>query len=282
VQPEPTPELIEGEPEWEVETILTSHCYRCKKGLQYLVKWLRYPESDMSWEPVENIHVPRLMLAFHKEHPTAAKGIKCKNVLMKGGEAAGPKSYSNPSETSAKCQNSLVCSASITSYTLTRTAFLSLCCHHHTRQSIMKVLPHERARDNNLLRSSRALTCRRKGKSFKGKCLEWTKNLLHLSMPMRAQPQFTQNLLGSIGKKGVVILDMKWCIKARPYNAHIFDTECSMVSPSKWAPKVEDIVSLCGKYMRACSGQLQLLMSRTMTLKSSPTTFPSTLLLNRP
>ena len=44
----PTPELINGEREWEVESILTSQHYGCKKGLQYLIKWIGYPESEKS------------------------------------------------------------------------------------------------------------------------------------------------------------------------------------------------------------------------------------------
>ena len=40
---EPPPELIEGQPEWEVEQILDSRQYRRK--LQYLIKWKGYSEA---------------------------------------------------------------------------------------------------------------------------------------------------------------------------------------------------------------------------------------------
>jgi len=59
--PTPTPELIDGEWEWEVESILASRCYRHKKGLQYLIKWIGYLESENSWEPAENIHALKLV-----------------------------------------------------------------------------------------------------------------------------------------------------------------------------------------------------------------------------
>ena len=47
--PEPTPELVEGEEVYEVETIL-NHRKR-GRGYQYFVKWRGYPISDASWEP---------------------------------------------------------------------------------------------------------------------------------------------------------------------------------------------------------------------------------------
>lgn len=48
------------------------HCWR-KSGSgggssQYLVKWKGYPESDNTWEPMENIHSPELIKAFHKRY----------------------------------------------------------------------------------------------------------------------------------------------------------------------------------------------------------------------
>jgi hypothetical protein len=40
------PELIEGQPEWEVEEILDSRQYRCK--MQYLIKWKGYSKAHNS------------------------------------------------------------------------------------------------------------------------------------------------------------------------------------------------------------------------------------------
>jgi len=51
----PTPSLIEGEPEWEVDTILASQHFRQQRQLQYLVKWVGYLESENSWEPAEHL-----------------------------------------------------------------------------------------------------------------------------------------------------------------------------------------------------------------------------------
>jgi hypothetical protein len=36
-----------------------------------------YPESEVSWEPAENLRAPRLVHQFHKDNPAAEKGIKC-------------------------------------------------------------------------------------------------------------------------------------------------------------------------------------------------------------
>jgi hypothetical protein len=49
----PTPEMIEGSEEWEVEEVLAK---RKRYGkIQFLVKWLGYPNSENTWEPLENL-----------------------------------------------------------------------------------------------------------------------------------------------------------------------------------------------------------------------------------
>jgi hypothetical protein len=57
VVPPPLPEIIEGEPEYVVEQILSHRDVgrgkRTKR--QYLVKWEGYGEEHNSWEPVENL-----------------------------------------------------------------------------------------------------------------------------------------------------------------------------------------------------------------------------------
>jgi hypothetical protein len=49
------PDLVNGEPEWEVEKILDSHHYGQNQQLQYLVKWVGYPDLDNSWEPTMHL-----------------------------------------------------------------------------------------------------------------------------------------------------------------------------------------------------------------------------------
>jgi len=66
--PEPFPGA--GDKHYEVEKILQSHLMPNKKGIQYLVKWLGYPNSENSWEPVSNLkNSPDLVVVFHKCYP---------------------------------------------------------------------------------------------------------------------------------------------------------------------------------------------------------------------
>jgi hypothetical protein len=65
----PPPDLIDGEEQYEVETIRSHRCHGRKKQLQYLIKWKGYPESDNTWEPVTNLQAPHLIKEYHKHHP---------------------------------------------------------------------------------------------------------------------------------------------------------------------------------------------------------------------
>src|SRR6266850_2170542 len=72
--PEPAPDLIEGQPEWEVEEILDSRRYRCK--LQYLIRWKGYSDAHNSWEPKEAINAPVLLNAFYGRNPGAIRKME--------------------------------------------------------------------------------------------------------------------------------------------------------------------------------------------------------------
>ena len=49
VPPRPPPDIINDQPEFEVEKILDKRRHRGRT--QYLVKWVGYPDSDNTWEP---------------------------------------------------------------------------------------------------------------------------------------------------------------------------------------------------------------------------------------
>jgi len=51
--PQPPPDVLEGEPEWEVEEVLDSKLDR--STLKFLVKWKGWSISDNSWEPEDNL-----------------------------------------------------------------------------------------------------------------------------------------------------------------------------------------------------------------------------------
>jgi hypothetical protein len=62
--PQPPPELIDGEEEYEVEEIIRERYNRktCKK--QFLVKWKEYPVSENSWVDESDLHAPELLSEY--------------------------------------------------------------------------------------------------------------------------------------------------------------------------------------------------------------------------
>src|SRR6266404_129344 len=55
---------------YEVEAILQSRQTKNCQGIQYLVKWKGYPDSDNSWEPASHMkNTLNLVTAFHKRYP---------------------------------------------------------------------------------------------------------------------------------------------------------------------------------------------------------------------
>ncbi len=69
----PPPEMIDDEPEYEVEIILDSQINKRRKNtLEYLVHWKDYSDQENSWEPVENMaNAQGKIREFHKAHPGA-------------------------------------------------------------------------------------------------------------------------------------------------------------------------------------------------------------------
>ena len=71
----PPPDIIEGEPEYEVESIINDRWIKIGRGhnqrreRQYLVKWQGYPESNASWESATSLKNALLILkAYHHHH----------------------------------------------------------------------------------------------------------------------------------------------------------------------------------------------------------------------
>src|SRR6266404_1622676 len=67
----PPPEVIGQEDNhYEVEAILQSRQTKNRRGIQYIVKWKGYPDSDNSWEPASHMkNTLNLVTAFHKRYP---------------------------------------------------------------------------------------------------------------------------------------------------------------------------------------------------------------------
>jgi hypothetical protein len=62
--PQPAPELIDGEEEYQVEEIIDERISRRKK--QYLIKWVGYPVSENSWVNAKDLHADELLAEYHR------------------------------------------------------------------------------------------------------------------------------------------------------------------------------------------------------------------------
>jgi hypothetical protein len=67
----PSPDLIDGEEEFEIEAII-SHRKLWNK-LQYLVSWKGYPSSDNSWLPEKDLTNAKEILKTYKNHLRLAR-----------------------------------------------------------------------------------------------------------------------------------------------------------------------------------------------------------------
>ena len=74
----PPPDVIEGEPEWEVEQIVGARCFGHAKQLQYRVKWVGYSDAHDTWETVDDVHAPQLTAEFWKGNQALAREIAYK------------------------------------------------------------------------------------------------------------------------------------------------------------------------------------------------------------
>jgi hypothetical protein len=83
VTPPPPPEVVDGEMEWEVESILAHKDVQVKRKKnrsrtpvfrrQYLVKWLGYDDTHNTWEPEEHCrNSPELIAEYWARH---AQGV---------------------------------------------------------------------------------------------------------------------------------------------------------------------------------------------------------------
>src|SRR5712671_2908056 len=79
----PPPDLIEGEEEYEVETIINHRRHGRRHQLQYLIKWKGYPSSDNTWEAAQDVHADDLVKEYHRRHPLESPRLKTKRGMAK-------------------------------------------------------------------------------------------------------------------------------------------------------------------------------------------------------
>jgi hypothetical protein len=72
---QPPSELIDGKEEYKVEHIMGHRKTGRNKELQYLVKWLGYPNSDNTWEPAAQVHALDLIKQYQHQHHLSIKAL---------------------------------------------------------------------------------------------------------------------------------------------------------------------------------------------------------------
>jgi hypothetical protein len=72
----PLPDLIDGEEEYEVESILKSRHYGRGRKVQYLVKWKGYADSDNEWVNWDDMHTDEALEEFKWRQPQAITHIR--------------------------------------------------------------------------------------------------------------------------------------------------------------------------------------------------------------
>ena len=72
----PPPDLINNEEEYEVEKILDSRVRGRKRQVQYLVKWVGYPDSDNQWLNADQLMADEAIKNFKKRHLDAITHIR--------------------------------------------------------------------------------------------------------------------------------------------------------------------------------------------------------------
>lgn len=72
--PKPLPDIVEGEEEWEVDEIINVRGPPKNEKWEYLVSWVGYPDSEISWQPLENLeNTMRKIRAWHRRNPEREK-----------------------------------------------------------------------------------------------------------------------------------------------------------------------------------------------------------------
>jgi hypothetical protein len=96
---EPPPDIIGGQPEWEVEAITGMRYHGRKKQKQYRVHWKGYSHAEDSWEPEANIHAPELIAQYNRGPGITIRAakIRTKDSMFPSSQVIPPAQSSIPS-----------------------------------------------------------------------------------------------------------------------------------------------------------------------------------------
>ena len=72
----PPPDLINDEEEYKVEKVLDSRVHGCNRKVQYLVKWVRYPDSNNQWLDADQLTANDVIREYKKRRPDTVVHIK--------------------------------------------------------------------------------------------------------------------------------------------------------------------------------------------------------------
>ena len=72
----PPLDLVDNEEEYEVEQILNSRVHRHNCKVQYLVKWLRYLDSDNQWIDANQMNADKAITEFRQKCPKTIMHIR--------------------------------------------------------------------------------------------------------------------------------------------------------------------------------------------------------------
>ena len=136
----PPPDLIDGEEEYKVEYVVNHRRHGKARRLQYLIKWKGYPESDNTWEPLDQVHAPELIREYHRCFPLEDKRAKAKLItaILQTGCTLSQNPHSDPlSHTSSRPPQPENCHHPL--QVPTHTALLSLAL---SLQSLTFLKPH--------------------------------------------------------------------------------------------------------------------------------------------
>ena len=98
--PEPPPDIIEGEPEYEVEEIIGSRRTGKKRTLEFRVRWKGYSPAHDTWEPAAHIHAPELIKRYQMQ--SIGKALKSSSGRQLKSQHEDTGTLKNPSRRSAR------------------------------------------------------------------------------------------------------------------------------------------------------------------------------------